>query len=60
MYPVEPAQAHNTDSAGNTIWGRITAATANITINVSKAWENGGNLQDGEGQSLQIFVQFEL
>ena len=53
-YLDEPARDPN--SAGNTLWGRITAATANLTINVSKAWENGVNNQDGEGQPGSIFV----
>ena len=59
-----PAPTNDPNSAGNTFWERITAATANLTINVSKAWENGVSLQDGEGRPTSSVshrrVQFEF
>jgi len=39
---------HDPNSTGNTLWSRVVAATGTLTVNVSKAWENGIHLQDGE------------
>lgn len=33
---------------GYDLWGRVTAVAGNLTVNVSKAWEKGIHMADGE------------
>lgn len=51
---ISEAPVNDPNSAGNTIWGRVVNAAGSLTLNVSKAWENGISLQDGRGNEVHI------
>lgn len=42
--------------AGSSIWNRMAAVAGALTVNVTKAWESGGTLNDGEGMFITIFA----
>jgi len=44
----EGPEAPPPPGAGSSIWNRMAAVAGALTVNVTKAWESGGTLNDGE------------